>query len=154
MPMAKFGDTRTSVDVPLVINMFNSGKSVKAIADHFGCSRNVIGLRLGMSGIMVRNRSEGMFARMAETPFYERQKLAAGANEAMRSLSTEHHMKRLRLAAIYKQTSLSEVGILEQSVADRLARFKPVMQLAVNAYNIDIAVGSVAIEIHNSTVHP
>lgn len=152
--MAQFGDITTIIDVPLAIGMFNSGKSVNAIANHFGCSRNVIGLRFKNAGVAVRNRSEGMYARMAETPFDKRQELAIGANKAMRSRSHEWHMRRLTQAATCKEATLCKVGILEQSVADRLAKFKPIMQKAVGTYNIDIAAGAVAVEIHNSTVHP
>lgn len=152
--MAQLGDISTIIDVPLAIEMFNSGKSVKAIADHFGCSRTVIQHRFRKAGITVRNRSEGMYARMAETSIEDRRKLVNGANNGMRNSSFQDRMRRLCLSAIGKQRSLSEVGILEEFVAEKLAFFDPIMQLAFGPYNIDIAIGSVAIEIHSCSSHP
>lgn len=146
--------TRTIVPIDEIKSLYDSGFSVKKLAEHFGCSRGVIANRLIKLGIVQRNRSESMYLRMSQTSHEDRVKLVKGANNGMRKTSKEQRIKRLSLAAIGKQQSLSEVGIFEDIFFNALKEFNPVMQLAVGTYNIDIACGTVAVEIHNSTTTP
>jgi hypothetical protein len=134
--------------------MYNSGLSVKKLAIEFGCSRPTIVDRLQSRGITQRNRSESMYLRMSQTDMEGRKKLVAGANNGMRNSTKEQRENRLQKASIKKQQSLSKVGILEDFVFNAIKDLSPVAQKSFGVYNIDIAVGTVAIEIHNASAYP
>jgi len=91
---------------------------------------------------------------MSQTDHAGRLLLVAGANNGMRNTTTEQRVNRLSKAAISKQRSLAQVGILEDIIFNNLTAFNPVMQKAFGTYNIDIACGSVAIEVHNNPALP
>lgn len=152
--MQNFRNPRTVVPIHEIVTLYNSGFSVKRLASHFGCSRNVISNRLDRVGISARNRSESMYLRMSQTDAKGRLDLVAGANKAMRNSTKEQRANRLQKAAISKQKSGVRIGILEDFVFDSMKPYNPISQKPFMAYNIDIACGTVAIEVHNSSGFP
>jgi hypothetical protein len=147
-------DIRAVDTIDKIVTMYNSGFSVKKLAGEFGCCRQVITDRLKSRGITQRNRSESMYLRMSQTDMEGRRKLVAGANNGMRNSTKEQRESRLKKSAVMKEKSLSKVGILEDFVMNALHDLSPVSQKAFGVYNIDIAVGTVAIEIHNASAYP
>lgn len=145
-----------SLSIETVVSMYNSGMSVKAISENLGFSRSSIVIRLKKAGITQRGRSESMFLRMSSTSIEDRKKLVKSANQAMRSTTKEQTIERLKKSAITKFQTKSKVGILEQYFIDHLTSkgLNCIPQFPFNVYNIDIAVGNIAIEIHNSLSNP
>lgn len=141
-------------DINNLIGLYVGGMSAKALAKHFNVSRQVICLRLRENNIPIRNRSESMYVRMAQTSLEERKRLAKKAQEARRG--SPDSAAALRKKAIAAEKYLYKAGEFEPECFEYLcdAGFDPIPQKAVNKYNIDIAVGNVAVEIHVSTCNP
>lgn len=93
---------RKNLDTEEIIERFKSGDSVKAIAEHFKVGRPAIVRRLKEAGLKPRNRSEGMYARMARTTPEERKRLASAAHKAIRENGITHGQARTRMYRIYK----------------------------------------------------
>jgi hypothetical protein len=91
---------------------------------------------------------------MEQTTFEDRLKLVKNANIARKKSSKEDIIKRISKAAIRKEKTLCEVGILEDFVIKSINEFNPIAQKAFGTYNIDIACGPIAIEIHNCSALP
>lgn len=145
-----------SLSIDSVVALYNSGMSVKAISEKLGFSRNAIVVRLHKAGIKQRNRSESMYNRMSKSTKEDKIKIVQKANEAMRNASKESINKRLAKSAIKKFNTKSKVGILEEYFIDKLRNIglNPISQFPLHVYNIDIAFGNIAIEIHNSFSRP
>lgn len=135
---------------------YMGGMSVKCLAFFYNTNRKSIVLRLNKLGIIQRNRSESMFLRMSQTSKEGRQALSSSAHAAIKNLPIEiRHANRIKVA-IAKQKSIFEIGMGEPEMFSWLVArgLNPIKQLAVDVYNIDIAIGSVAIEIHNCPTNP
>jgi transposase-like protein len=150
----KMRGIRKNVPVSKIIADYESGVSMKQLAKRYGICRDVIYRRFAESGITPRNRSESMYLRMKQSTPEERSKLAANAHEVIRNKPPEFHQANAIKQAISKQRTRSKVGIFEDIVIDALKELNPIWQLAIGPYNIDIACGNIAIEIHNNWRNP
>ena len=92
----------THINANDCIKEYFAGKSIKQLAVDNGVSRQVIYRIFRENDVPVRNRSEAMFTRMANTTFEERQRLAFAANEAKRGLANTPEMLEKRA----KETSI------------------------------------------------
>lgn len=139
-----------------VAERFLAGESVKSLATAYGRKRSHIALCLADHGIRPRNRSEGMYARMANTSREERLRLAAKAHEATRNAPPEFHRANAEKQALRKQATLSKVGAGEPEMLQWLRErgHEGVPQLPCGVYNIDIAVGALAVEVHVNPSNP
>lgn len=145
------GTPRTKVNADDIIREYNSGKSVKALANQFGVSRGVIVQRLHSAGIQQRNRSESMYLRMSQTAPDERKRLAKAANEAKRGLANSPEMLRKRALAQKRF-----IGMFEQEFIEAIekAGIPTTPQEPFLSYNLDIGCGNIAVEIHTQTASP
>lgn len=150
--------TSRKIDLPIddIISEFNAGTSIKTLAAKHSISRDVLIRRFNELGITTRSISESMYIRMANTDAKGRSELTAKAHETVRNKSAEYFKALQTKGAFTKAKTMSKVGFMEGYVSGRLlnAGFKPIGQLPVGTYNIDIACGLVAVEIHNRTDHP
>lgn len=139
-----------------IVSLFNSGKSVKAIAGILNITRGSVSLRLKRNGITGRDRSESMYLRMSQISFQDKQTLTQKANKAIRSMPKEFHHASAIKQALSKATNLSKVGDKELFVFEQLKinGFNPIQQAPIDAYNIDVLCGSTVIEIHKEACHP
>ena len=138
-----------------VVNLFEDGMSVQAIANKLGFTdRTVIYSCLADAGMVGRSRSEAMFQRMANASPEERKSLVAAANRAAKG--REVSAADLADRAFTKSQTLSKVGRLEAEFAAMLHRrkIKCVPQFPIDAYNIDIMAWPVAVEIHVNCSNP
>lgn len=145
------GTPRTKVNADDIIREYNSGKSVKALANQFGVSRSVIIQRLHSAGIQQRNRSESMYLRMSQTSEEERKQLAKAANEAKRGLKNSPKMLHKRALA-----GKRFIGMFEAEFANAIqgAGINVIPQEPFLSYNLDIGCGDIAVEIHTQTASP
>ena len=145
------GTPRTKVNADDIVREYNAGKSVKALAEQFGVSRNVIVQRLHSAGIQQRNRSESMYLRMSQTTPDERKRLAKAANDAKRGLANSPEMLHKRAIAQKRF-----IGMFEQEFIDAIenAGISTFPQEPFLSYNLDIGCGNIAVEIHTQTASP
>lgn len=139
-----------------VLPHYDAGLSVKAIHEKTGYARSTIKRALEAGGVTPRNRSEAMFHRMANTTPEERLKLAEKAHAAIRAKGSEFFHRTALKQAVTKERTMSKVGQGEEFFADSIGQLgiSYIPQKAVGAYNVDILVGNLAVEIHRCSVHP
>lgn len=145
---------RLTIDADNILQLYDAGWSVKKLAEHFGCDRNVITQRLKESGIVPRNRSESMFLRMQQTSPEERQRLTVAAHDAVRGRQRGFAEKRQRALT---RENIAYASPLEMQLIERFHQLgvEVVAQKAVGIYNIDIALAAdpVAVEVFGGHWH-
>jgi hypothetical protein len=137
-----------------IINKYTSGMSVKQVADFFKISRGAVVSRLHDVGIIQRDRSESMYLRMSNLTFEERKKLTKKANETL--VGTNQPIEGRIKRAEGVQKSLSKVGKGEDILQGWLEQrgLNVVPQLAVNIFNIDLAIKPIAVELLCAAAYP
>lgn len=149
------------IDVDDLVKRYSRGESEKALAKVFGVSRTIIRNRLVKAGVQPRGRSEAMFIRMANTSPEERARLATAAHDAVRGKPKTPEFLLARAAGVEKQGARhGNVSPAELILASDLrnATLPVVHQKAIGPYNVDIATGTVAVEVlgggwHRSKLH-
>jgi very-short-patch-repair endonuclease len=146
---------KTPINVNDLVSLYESGKSVKALAEQFGVSRAVITNRLSQRGITPRGRSDSMYLRMAQTSREDRLRLTEKANAATRG-ARQPEDRQIRQAQ-GRERSKSHASPRALHIANILEVFGfPVtLEKACGPYNIDIAINvpSVAVEIQGGNWH-
>jgi len=149
-----------TIDSNDLIQLYNSGDSVKVLSEKFNCARSVIVRILNENGIIQRGKSEAMFLRMSQTTPEERARLTASANATVRGVPQP--IDRTCKSAITREKTLSGSTSFEIEICNMLINrgFNCIPQKAIGPYNIDIAIiePPIAIEIfgggwHNSGTH-
>lgn len=142
---------KLDIDINNLINAYNAGKSVKALAQDLNVSRTVVINRLKNAGITPRNRSDSMFLRMSQTSPEERKRLVLAANTAKRGKPNTAEMLHKRALA-----GKRHIGRFEQEFIDALtdAGVPVIPQEPFLSYNLDIGCGDVAVEIHIQVCSP
>jgi hypothetical protein len=136
-----------------IIKMFLSGSSVKYLARQFNISRDPIKRILIKNNVSVRNRSEGMFVRMAQASPEERKKLTDDAHKASRNRTVGSRRKSAMLSAINAEKKMvprgSCFGTGENEIANFLRErgYNVIQQKALDIYSIDMVIGSIAVEV-------
>lgn len=146
---------RLNLDVDKLVGMYQRGVSVKAMAEHFGCSRNVVVRRLDKLGLPVRSRSEAMKIRQSRMTQEERMALLEKAHAAARGRvhSEEECVKRAE-TRFAKQLGASAYQ-LEVKTALTARGLDFVMEFPVGKYNLDLSCHalSIAVELHGGGWH-
>lgn len=138
-------------DTDDLINKYLAGNSIKKLAADNGFSRQVIYRIFRENNVPLRNRSEAMYVRMAQTSPEERQRLSEAAHKAKRGLKNTPEMLHKRALA-HKRF----IGAFEQEFIDALvnAGIHVIPQEPFMSYNLDIGCGNVAVEIHTQCASP
>lgn len=138
------------------VDFYKSGMSVNAISKQLGVSRRTVDFALRKRGITTRNQSESEKHKWSQMSAEQRQKQVAKAHETVRNLPREFFKQGSIKQAIAKEKSLAKVGFLEKEFFDLLGDFGFLVkqQVAFGPYNIDLAVGNTAIEIHINSANP
>lgn len=141
-----------NIDMADVIARYNNGDSVLAIAAATGVSRPTIVRRLKAAGITIRTGSEANKIRMGRTDVEARRRLTAPANAERRKSGVrfaKRNPDREQPTISTATTRTRKVGKGEAELVDLLlARGITVeTQTAVYGYNIDLAIGRVAVEV-------
>ena len=132
-----------------VVHEYLAGRSEKSIAQKLGVCRAVIRRTLLEAGVEPRNRSKAMLQRHRNMTAEERKQLASAAHEAVRGRA--HPQSRQRDAARMREAGKFKVriGPGENELANMLREkgLNVIRQKSVDVYNVDLAVGSIAVEI-------
>lgn len=136
------------------IKAYLSGQSEQSLAQEVGVGRGAIRTFLIKHGVQPRDRSAALTTRMANATPDERQAWSAAAHKAVRG--KKRTVTELTKRAATKERSTHWIGRWEQELADELIRRRlPIAtQKAVGPYNIDIALGHLAVEVHSNGSHP
>lgn len=161
---------RTDIAVDSLLADYDAGASVLALSRKYRLARSGVVRRIEESGRKVRSRSEANRLRMQALSFPERAELAKAANSARRKLGggqsvTYREPKYIgagdrRIAAEKasrtRYQTRSTAWETEDVVIDALLSrgLEVDLQVPVGTYNVDIAVGAVAVEVHTSPGNP
>lgn len=153
---AKISKTRSAkfpVSTEQLVEWYEGGMSEKAIAEKIGTSRIPVRKRLVEAGVHIRNRSEAMYLRMAQASASERKLLASAANKAAKGREQTLEEKRQRaLTNEARQNHVSSDELLLQRWLDDRG-ITSTAQKAIGIYNVDLAVGPVAVEVFGGGWH-
>lgn len=138
----------------LLAARYRAGVSVKALAVERGVARAVVRRWLVETGVPVRGRSAAMHVRMAATSPAERARLTAAANEAARGRTASLAERASRAVTIAPRDTWVGMGEGEAAIGLTERGLVVAHQAPVGPYNVDLAVGRVAIEVHRNTNYP
>lgn len=143
-----------AIDLPQeAVDAYVAGESALSIARRYGVSRRVVGRHLDRAGVERRGRSAAGFVRASRLTPIERQLQARAAHAAKRGKrEPEEQRERVALAREKARTSMSdiELQITAHLWADDI---DVVPQKAVGRYNIDLAIGDLAVEVLGGAWH-
>lgn len=134
-----------------VKNLYDSGYSVLNMSKTLGCERNTILLCMNKLVLKPRTGSEAMTLRFSKaSPDYIK-KITKAAHDAVRGKKRPEH--ELVKRALIHQTNSARFGKLEKTFLNGCLKrgLDAIHQLPVYTYNVDIGIGRVAVEIHNSS---
>ena len=128
-----------------IVQLYRDGVSELEIAQRMGLgkSRLAIARILREHGIKRRGRSAAMFLRMAQATPEERCALSAAAHEAVRG---SHHSDETRRKMAQSKSKRRGKGEAIMAAALRALGHVVEEQAPIDRYNIDILVGTIAVE--------
>lgn len=137
-----------------IVSFYLEGFSEKSTAEQFKVDRGTIRKVLLRNGVKPRNRSDAMYLRMSQATPEERAQLANKAHDAVRGVKRSE--SALIKSAISRQQTLQYVGMGEDTLNQWLIEYglKTIPQLAVDRFNIDIAIPPIAVELTISSQDP
>lgn len=148
--------SRKEVDAAALVSRYRAGESELALGLAFDVSRTLVRKRLSEAGVVPRGRSEANLQRMGQLTPQGRKDLTASANNAMRGRKATPG-EQTQHAATYQDS-------LGYSTPDEMALMEWLeargatctAQLAVGAYNVDVAVHapSIAVELRSRNAYP
>lgn len=149
------GGRRLNLDFDKLVKLYEQGVSVKAMAEQFGCSRNVVVRRMEELGLVVRGRSEAMLIRQADMTREQRLALLEKAHAAARGrVHTEEECVLRAHTRFRKQLGSS---LYQFDVQRELAALgvETLLEFPVGKYNLDIAccADSIGVELHGGNWH-
>ena len=142
---------RINIDIDDLMERYANGTSVNQLAEYYGVSRDAINRRLVKQGIQPRSQVAANRLLAASRTLEQRRAYSAAANAARRSRpasATELANKALSRKQQVAPGETLIAGWLESKglITDP--------QSPVGPYNIDIAVGAVAVELHTTARNP
>jgi very-short-patch-repair endonuclease len=140
---------RYDIDLDDLLQLYNSGMSVKQLSKHFGIARSGIVTRLHSLGITQRNRSEAMFLRMAQSSSEERARLSDAAHAAVRGKRYTFEERCNRAISREIHGNVGKVSRIENRfIAEmEVLGYPCIPQKAIGPYNVDIALAEVPVVV-------
>lgn len=151
--IGKTGARRPDILPAIVAERFSRGESVEKIAVDYGVSRGLILARLRTAGLSPRDRSQAMRLRMGALDVQERRRLASAANDARRGQRTPDS-ERFAKALARERAAIPAMGELLVAAILHERGITFTAQQAVGPYNIDLACGTIAVEVHRAYWKP
>lgn len=144
---------RIDLGADRVAAMYQDGMSENAIAKHFDVARSCIRRHLHEAGVEVRGQSESETLKWSQMTDEQRRNQVAHAHDASRGKPKTHAERVMRAKTCQEATSECHIGIGEPEFKQFLTNIRRpfVYQKAADVYNIDFAIGSVAVELTSVT---
>lgn len=141
------------IPVAEVAERYLAGESENAIAEAFGVSRNVIAARLRAAGVARRTLTQANRLSMeARTPEENRANTRAAHDAVRGTKQSAEHRAKIAATREERQTHVSEHELrLAELLGQRGLDVRP--QAAVGPYNVDLATGTVAVEVFGGGWH-
>lgn len=135
------------INLSELIRVYSDGTSLKELSDETGIGRGVLLSRFRQSGVELRGRSAAERLKWSRTTIERRQRQTEAAHAAV--LGMKRPLAELIDRARTRMVSLRHRGQFEDAIATRLRerRYRVVQQLAVERYNVDIAIPTVRIAV-------
>lgn len=147
---------RLNLDADQLLRLYREGASVKALAEKFGCSRNVVDRRLKELGVTPRGRSEAMLLRQAQMTAEERLALLEKAHAAARGrVQGEEELVLRAQRRFVNQTGSSSYQQMVKRLLEVRGYEEVLLEFPEGKYNLDLAIHrvSVAVELHGGGWH-
>lgn len=164
---AKFGISKTAISSELkfrgivphgnrvflpesrIVADFKRGDSVNALAAQHSATRPAINRVLTKHGVEKRNRSEGMYARMAQASTEERLALSVAAHVAATGRNPSEAEMLLRAQTRERKGWTERTSLRERQLHAWLKEFghDATVEKAIGRYNVDFALPPVAVEL-------
>ena len=141
-----FYKNRLQFDPQPLIDAYVGGESELSISLRTGISRIVIRRRFIENGVAIRNGSEANRLRMSRLTFKERCALTAASHVGVKLIGKD---QRRQIREKFALSRCQKRGWGEDILLERLLRLNlpAVNQTPCGIYNIDITVGTVAVEL-------
>ena len=137
-------------DLDYLVERYERGESVKAIATDLGMTRANLTRFLRMNGVKLRDSAEANRVMAARRTPEENARNAEAAHAAVRGTrQTAEHRARIAQA----KHGMPSGSALEMLYAEWLSDLQPVHQFAVGPYNCDLMIEPVAVEINGGHWH-
>jgi very-short-patch-repair endonuclease len=140
-----------NIDLDDLVSRYESGQSVNSLAKFHNVSRRAIMRRLVLRGVTLRNQSQSEAAKWSLMTEAQRANQVRKAHDAVRGKRRSDAEMELRAAVKSRRIGAGETELIELLSARGI---HPEGQRPVGRYNIDIACGDVAVEIHRTSGHP
>lgn len=134
-----------------MVAMYQNGESENTVAKHFSVSRNVVRRQLIRFGVKPRTQGEAETLKWSKMSEEQRKLQTIAAHKATKG-TPKREISKIRLANTRERIKYDhligpgEIKFVEQLV-DR--GIDHVHQKAVKFYNVDIAIGNIAVELTN-----
>lgn len=144
---------RRTLPAQEIAGAYLEGESEASLARRHGVARLVIRRHLDEAGIQIRSVKEASILHMSQTTTEQRAEMTRAAHEAARGRTAS--AEELELRAQHRERTLSHASEREFQFGHQFtslgASFTP--QKAVGPYNVDFAIGSVAVEVLGGAWH-
>lgn len=137
-----------------IVRLYVSGVPEYAIAKQLGLGRAVVASRLVANGIQRRGLKEAGLNRFAHMAAEERKSVTEAANRAWRGTKRPDSFSQTMAKRRESGSIRINIDSCEDKLSEHLAALgvEHIRQKAADIYNIDIAVGPVAVEVTRGTV--
>jgi len=145
----KTGPRKLDLPIEEIKAMYESGHSENAVAKHFGADRGTIRKRLLKAGVSPRTQSEAEELKWSKMDQQSRANQVKSAHDSIRGVpkSMKARVVNANTRERLKYDHLIGFGELEFVELLRNKGISFVHQKAVQTYNVDIAIGNIAVEL-------
>lgn len=149
------GANRQKLPSAKIAALYIAGMSELELSKQFGIARNAIRRRLLEQGCEIRGQSDANITSMARMTSEQRKQRAEAAHAAIRNTKRTHDELVKRAITKESQEFRAFIGPAEDSFANALAELgiEFTRQKRVDVYNLDFAIGNVAVELKAGAAH-
>jgi hypothetical protein len=136
-----------------IVALYVGGMSELEVANQFGVARDVVRRRLVEAGCEIRGQSAANIVSMNRMTAKQRQQRTQAAHDAVRGMKHSHDQLVRRAVNLsgHKIAAFTGPGEEEFDQALTSLGIKFSRQVPVDKYNIDFAIGHVAVELKSGT---
>jgi very-short-patch-repair endonuclease len=143
---------RLNLDTDNLVRLYQEGWSENRLAKHLGVSRPVIRRRLLESGVHIRSQSEAEALKWSLMTPEQRARQVEAAHKAARGRPKTIEEKLKLATTRYRLGHMSSYEVIFANMLGRLG-LAVIPQAPCGPYNIDLAVGPIAVEIFGGGFH-
>lgn len=149
VPHGRGGPKKINLPLDKIKTMYKNGHSENGISKHFGVDRGTIRKRLLNAGISPRTKGEAEKLKWIQMDEKSRKNQVKNAHNAIRGVPRSSKSKALLARTRQKLKYDHLIGFGEIEFRDFLSKhgINFIHQKAVKGYNLDFAIGNIAVEL-------